>query len=267
MAKAGSWGMKYETILYDIDDRVARITINQAEKMNKLSNTVLKEIIHAARSADKDNNARVLIISGAGEKAFCAGADLKGVKHDSVLKSKENLEDYAELCLTFNTLKTPSIAMIRGYAVAGGCGLAMLPTFSIASENAKFGLPEINIGMWPMMVMAILFRNVGKKKGLELICTGDMIDAHEAERIGMITKVVPDEQLEDEVAELAKKLKNKSGSILRLGLEAFQNVTDMEYNMAIAYLRDMAAILTSTPDSMEGTKAFAEKRKPVWENS
>ena len=90
---------------------------------------------------------RVLIISGAGEKAFCAGADLKGLEHDSVLKSKENLEDYAELCLTFNALKTPSIAMIRGYALAGGCGLAMLPTFSITSENAKFGTPEINVGL------------------------------------------------------------------------------------------------------------------------
>ena len=257
--------MKYETILYDINDRVARITINQADSMNRLSNTALKEIVHAARSTDKDKNARVLIISGAGGKAFCAGADLKGLEHDSVLRSKENLEDYAELCLTFNALKTPSIAMIRGYALAGGCGLAMLPTFSIASENAKFGTPEINVGMWPMMVMAILFRTVGKKKGLELICTGDMIDAHEAERIGMITKVVPDQQLENEVAELANKLKTKSGSILGLGLEAFQNVADMEYNKAIAYLRDMAAILTNTPDSMEGTKAFAEKRKPVWQ--
>jgi len=256
--------MKYETILYDIKDRVARITINQAEEMNKLSNTVLKEIVHAARSADKDKNAKVLIITGAGGKAFCAGADLKGVEHDSVLKSKENLEDYAQLCLTLNALKTPSIAMIRGYAVAGGCGLAMLPTFSIASENAKFGTPEINVGMWPMMVMAILFRTVGKKKGLELICTGDMIDAHEAERIGMITKVVPDQELENEVAELADKLKNKSGSILGLGLDAFHNMEDMEYNKAITYLRDMAAILTSTPDSIEGIKAFAERRKPKW---
>jgi len=256
--------MKYETILYEIDDKVARITINQAEKMNRLSNIVLREIVHAARSADTDDNVKVLIISGAGEKAFCAGADLKGLEHESVLKSSENLKDYAELCLTFNTLKTPSIAMIRGYALAGGCGLAMLPTFSIASENAKFGTPEINVGMWPMMVMAILFRTVGKKKGLELICTGDMINAHEAERIGMITKVVPDQQLENEVAELANKLKNKSGSILGLGLEAFQKTTDMEYIKAISYLRNMAAILTSAPDSIEGARAFAEKRKPKW---
>ena len=256
--------MRYETILYELDDKVARITINQSEKMNRLSNTVLKEIVHAVRSADRDNNAKVLIISGAGEKAFCAGADLKGFEHGSVLKSKENLEEYAQLCFTFNTLKTPSIAMIRGYALAGGCGLAMLPTFSIASENASFGTPEINVGIWPMMVMAILFRTVGKKKGLELICTGDMIDAHEAERIGMITRVVPDQQLEDEVNKLANKLKNKSGSILGLGLEAFQEITDMEYIKAISYLRNMAAILTSAPDSIEGTAAFAEKRKPKW---
>jgi len=256
--------MKYETILYQVDDRVARITINQAEKMNRLSDTVLKEIVHAARSADEDKNVNVMIISGAGEKAFCAGADLKGVEHESVLKGKEGSGNYADLCLTFNALKTPSIAMIRGYALAGGCGLAMLPTFSIASENAKFGTPEINVGMWPMMVMAILFRTVGKKKGLELICTGDMIDAYEAEKMGMITKVVPDQELEKEVAELADKLKNKSGSILALGLEAFQTITDMEYIKAISYLRNMAAIVIGTPDSIEGTTAFAEKRKPKW---
>ena len=257
--------MKYETILYDIKDGVARITINQAEKMNRLSNTVLKEIVQAARSAEEDVNVRVLIITGAGEKAFSAGADLKGIEHDSVIKSKEDLEDYANLCLTFSSLKTPSIAMIRGYALAGGCGLAMLSTFSIASENAKFGTPEINVGMWPMMVMAILFRTVAKKKALELICTGDIIDAHEAHRIGMITKVVPDNQLEKEVTELANKLKTKSRIIMGLGLEALHNVEDMEFKKAIAYLTDMTAILIKTNDSMEGTKAFVEKRKPQWE--
>ena len=256
--------MKYETILYDIDNRVARITINQAEGMNRLSNTVMKEIVHAVRSAGKDSSAKVLIVSGAGEKAFCAGADLKDLTHDSVFQSKKDLNNYADLCLTFHTLKKPSIAMIRGFALAGGCGLAMLPTFSIASENAKFGLPEINVGMWPMMVTATLFRTVGKKKGLELICTGNIIDAYAAEKMGMVTAVVPDEQLESKVNELADKLADKSGSILSLGLEAYQTIVDMEYTKAITYLKDMAAIVTSTPDSIEGTSAFAEKRKPKW---
>lgn len=154
--------------------------------------------------------------------------------------------------------------MINGYALAGGCGLAMLPTFSIASEKAIFACPEIKVGVWPMMVMAILFRTVGRKKGLELICTDESINAHEAERIGMINKAVPHEELRTQVVELADKLKSKSSSILRLGLETFYNTIDMEYNKALSYLRDMAAILTNTPDSIEGTKAFLEKRKPKW---
>jgi len=256
--------MNYQTILYEVTNKLARITINQPEKMNRLSNIVLKEIVSAARSADQDDNVKVLVITGAGDKAFCAGADLKGFAHGSVFQSKKDLNNYADLCLTFHTLKKPSIAMIRGFALAGGCGLAMLPTFSIASENAKFGLPEINVGMWPMMVTAILFRTVGKKKGLELICTGDIIDAHAAEKMGMVTAVVPDGQLENKVIELAEKLAGKSGSILGLGLEAYQTIVDMEYTKAIAYLKDMAAIVTSTPDSIEGTSAFAEKRKPKW---
>ena len=255
--------MQYSCVLYEVRDRIAFITLNRPDKLNSLTQVFWKEIRQALEAGDQNPEVYVHMITGSG-RAFCAGADLKGVKHDSVLESKENLEDYAELCLAFNALKTPSIAMIRGYALAGGCGLAMLPTFSIASENASFGTPEINVGIWPMMVMAILFRTVGKKKGLELICTGDMIDAHEAERIGMITRVVPDQQLEDEVNKLANKLKNKSGSILGLGLEAFQEITDMEYIKAISYLRNMAAILTSAPDSIEGTAAFAEKRKPKW---
>ena len=256
--------MVYETILYEVQDGIARITINQAEKMNRMSNKVLYEIIQAVTQADQDKSTKVVIISGAGEKAFCAGSDLAAIAHDSAFKSRENLSLYAGMCLAFHRLKKPSIAKIRGLALAGGCGLAMLPTFSIASESAKFGLPEINVGMWPMMVTATLFRTVGRKKGMELICLGEIIDAPEAEKMGMITKVVGDRELDDYVEKLAGKLRNKSGVIFSLGLEAYQTALDMEYEKALCFLRDTAAILTNSPDSMEGTKAFVEKRKPRW---
>jgi enoyl-CoA hydratase/carnithine racemase len=256
--------MDYETILYDVKDGIVRITINQAEKMNRLSNRVLHELIQAVAKADEDAAAKVVILSGAGEKAFCAGADLAAIAHDSAFKSRENLNLYAGMCLAFHRLKKPSIAKIRGLALAGGCGRAMLPTFSIAAHSAKFGLPEINVGMWPMMVTATLFRTVGRKKGMELICLGEIIDAQEAEKMGMVTKAVEDQELDDCVEKLAGKLRNKSGAIFRLGLEAYQTAMDMEYEKAIAFLRDTAAILTNSPDSMEGTKAFVEKRKPRW---
>lgn len=256
--------MEYKTILYDVKDKVAEIVINQQETMNRLSCQVMQEIVHAVRKSHNDNDVKVLVISGRGDKAFCAGADLSTIAQNSVLESRENLSNYADICLSFHKLNKPSIAKIRGYALAGGCGLAMLPTFSIASENAIFGFPEINVGMWPMMVMATLFRTIGKKKALDLVCTGRMIDAHEAERIGIITKVVSAQDLDTYVTDLADQLRSKSGVILKLGLEAFMNVTDMDFCKAVIYLRDQAAILTATPDSIEGTKAFIEKRKPVW---
>jgi enoyl-CoA hydratase len=256
--------MAYETILYAVEEGIARITLNQAEKMNRLSNQVLQDVIEAVTKADHDAAAKVVILSGAGEKAFCAGADLSAIAHDSAFKSRENLNLYAGMCLAFHRLTKPSIAKIRGLALAGGCGLAMLPTFSIASESAKFGLPEINVGMWPMMVTATLFRTVGRKKAMELICLGEIIEAHEAEKMGMITRVVAERDLDDYVEKLAGKLRNKSGAIFKLGLEAYQTAMDMEYEKAMAFLRDTAAILTNAPDSMEGTKAFVEKRKPRW---
>ncbi len=253
-----------DAVLYKVEEEVAWITINQAEKMNRLTAYIMRKLVEGVECAGEDAEVKVIIITGAGNKAFCAGASIDQFEQDSILESKKNLDAYARLCRVFKAVHKPSIAMINGYAMAGGCGLAMLPTFSIASEKAVFACPEIKVGVWPMMVMATLFRTVGRKKGLELICTGDRIDASEAERIGMITRAVPHEELKAHVVRLAENLKSKSSSILSLGLEAFSNSTDMEYDKAISYLRDMGVILTQTPDSVEGTRAFVEKRKPKW---
>ena len=142
--------------------------------------------------------------------------------------------------------------------------MAMLPTFGIASEKAQFSCPEINVAVWPMMVMGILFRTIGRKKALELICTGKRIDAREAERIGMINRVVPHENLRDEVLQFAEKLKEKSRRSLSIGLQAYVTSRDMEYIKAISYLKEMAAMIINTSDAKEGTKAFTEKRDPKW---
>jgi enoyl-CoA hydratase/carnithine racemase len=253
-----------DVILYEVKEKIAWITINQAEKMNRLTTEAMIKLVEAVELAGDDDGVKVIVITGAGEKAFCAGASIEQFEQDSILSSKKNLDAFARICRVFNIVHKPSIAMINGYAMAGGCGLAMLPTFSIASENAVFGCPEIKIGVWPMMVMAILFRTVGRKRALELICTGETIDAREAEKIGMVTRVVPHEDLETHVVKLAESLKGKSGSTLSIGLEAFSNTTDMEYGKALSYLRDMAVILVNTPDAKEGTRAFMEKREAKW---
>lgn len=253
-----------DVILYRVEDEVAWITINQPEKMNRLTIKSMDKLVESVERAEDNDRVKVLVITGAGDKAFCVGASLDQFEQENILTSRKNLDAYARICRVFNRVPKPSIAMINGNAMAGGCGLSMLPTFGIASDKAVFSCPEIKVGIWPMMVMAILFRTVGRKKGLELICTGDQIDAQEAERIGMINRVVPHDELRSHVVQLADKLKSKSSSTLRLGLEAYYNIMDMEYNKAVSYLKDMIVVLSNTPDAVEGTRAFMEKRKPKW---
>ena len=259
--------MEEESVLYKVDDRIGWITINWPEKMNRLTFGTIWELVRTIERAEEDDKVRVLVITGAGGKAFCAGGGIDQMKAGSAAVTlKENLEALARLFLVFRRISKPSIAMIDGYAVGGGCSLAMAPTFGIASETAVFGYPEIKNGIWPMVVMPILVRTVGRKKGLELMSTGDLIDAREAERIGMINKVVPREELKPHVVELANKLISKSGSILKFGLEVFHEAEDMDYEKAVTYLKNMALLLFNNPDFVEGTRAFLEKRSPKWNN-
>jgi enoyl-CoA hydratase/carnithine racemase len=253
-------------ILYVVKDKIATITINQEEKRNRLSYPLMRMIVDYVDEASKDDNVKVVVITGAGNKAFCSGADIGQFEAAEIMTSRNTLLDaYTQLCLVWTRLGKPSIARVCGYALAGGCGLAMFPTFTIAAENAVFGVPEIKVGTWPMIVMATLFRVVGRKKGLEMCFTGDFIDAREAERIGMVNKVVPLDKIDDEVSLLCDKLKSLSATTMGMGLEAFYTMSDMGYNTATKYLREMAAVLTKTKDTIEGTRAFVEKRKPVWE--
>ncbi len=258
--------MTYQRILYSVQDSIATITLNEPEKMNRLSFEMMTEIVQALRAADLDEKVRVMIITGAGDKAFCAGANLSEFDTHSAVGAKKLVDTYAELPRTFAGLGKPSIAMVNGFALAGGCGLAMYPTFGIASDTATFGLPEVNVGIWSMVVMAALIRMVPKKKALELLCTGETINAGEAEKIGMINKAVPANELKTAVMSLAEKLKSKSGSTLRFGLQALNIISDMEFSKALSYLSNANSILITTEDAAEGLGAFLEKRKPQWKN-
>ena len=256
--------MLFENILYEVKENVGKIILNQPEKRNALSRQTIKEIIDALERSKDDEDVRVIVITGAGDKVFCAGADINEFKGNTVLENREQYGLYAKLCLTFPSLGKPSIAAVNGLALAGGCGLAIYPDITIASENAKFGVPEINVGIWSMMVSASLLRAVGRKKALELMCTGELINAYEAQRIGLINRVVLADQLKSTVKDLAEKLKDKSPAIMRLGLDAFYTMADMDFSKAVMYLREMVALLLNTEDSQEGVMAFLEKRKPQW---
>ncbi len=256
--------MDYRKILYTVQDNIARITLNEPEKMNRLSSDMITEILHALKIANTDDKVRVIIVTGAGDKAFCAGANIGEFDTNSAAGAKRFTDTYAELSRIFTILRKPSIAMVNGHALAGGCGLAIYPTFTIASDTATFGLPEINVGIWSMIVMATLLRTVPRRKMLELLGTGDSISAHEAEKIGMINRVVPAKELETAVIELAEKLKSKSTSTLGFGLEAFYTISDMEFSKALSYLSDLNSIVITSEDGVEGINAFLEKRKPQW---
>jgi enoyl-CoA hydratase/carnithine racemase len=258
--------MNYKDILYEIEDGIARVTLNIPEKMNRLSIATMKEVVDALAQVKSDQTVRVVIIQAAGDKAFCAGANLEDFNGLSPLESRDVFRAFADLSKVFVDLGKPSIAAVNGLALAGGCGLAIYPDITIASERAKFGLPEINVGVWPCMVSASLPHMLGRKKALELLLTGDMIDAAEAEKRGLVNRVVPHEALAQTVTELARKLSQKSPAVMRLGRDSYHAMLDMEYDKALEYLLDVLALIVGTEDHKEGLAAFLEKRKPIWKN-
>jgi len=202
-------------------------------------------------------------MKGAG-RGFCAGADIGQFLGKKVFEAREHLKGVADVIEVIAKAGKPVIAQVHGFALAGGCGLAAACDITYAAEDAIFGTPEINIGLWPHTVMAPIFRAIGRKKGLEMMFTGDRMDAKEAERCGLITRVVPPDQLDAVVQELATKLASKSPVALKMGKEAFYNMTDMEYFKSLRYLRDMITLHSVTEDGQEGPRSFTEKRPPVW---
>lgn len=258
--------MVYRNILYEIEDGIASVTLNIPEKMNRLSIETMKEVVGALEEAKNDDSARVIIIQAAGDTAFCAGANLDDFLGHTPIEAREIFRAFRDLSRVFIELGKPSIAAVNGLALAGGCGLAIYPDITIASEKATFGLPEINVGIWSCMASASLPKILGRKKAIELLLTGEIIDAKEAERIGLVNRVVPHDSLQETVMDLALKLSKKSPAVVRLGRDSFYTMLDMDFDKALVHLLDVLALILSTEDCKEGLNAFMEKRKPVWKN-
>ena len=246
-------------------DGVGRITINRPERRNAMSWAVLTEIRQLLAAAKDDPAVRVIVTTGAGEKAYCAGADLTGMAGDAGFVEQHDAR--GELARLFNdmwTLGKPTVARVRGYALAGGFGLALAHDFVVCSDDAQFGTPEINVGLWPYMLTVPLVRSMPPKKVLELMLTGRRVDAAEAERIGFVNRVVPAEQLDEATDELAASLASKSPAIVKLGRDSFYAVWDQAADEALRLLHPMLTLTTMTEDSQEGIAAFVEKRAPQW---
>ncbi|MEY2453499.1 MAG: hypothetical protein QOD92_3073 [Acidimicrobiaceae bacterium] len=257
--------MGYESLLYDVKDHVATITINRPERRNALSWTVMSELRAAFESAKADHEVRVVTLTGAGDKAFCAGADLTGMRAEAGwAEVHEGRGELARLFRTMWELGKPIVARVRGYALAGGFGLCLACDLVVAADDAQFGTPEIDVGLWPFMITVPLVRSMPPKVALELMMTGRRVSAEEALRIGFVNRVVPVDGLDEADAELTATLAAKSPAIMKLGRDSFFAVWDQPAEEALRLLHSMLTITSATEDAAEGIAAFAEKRKPEW---
>ncbi|HWP33952.1 MAG TPA: enoyl-CoA hydratase-related protein [Solirubrobacterales bacterium] len=257
--------MDYEVVKYEVADGVATVTLNNPEKRNMLSGQMLVELLDAMKTARDSEDVRAVVLTGAGDKAFCAGADLGGFAADVPLVAKHFATDlFLEYFRLMPRLGKPSLCAANGHVLAGGMGLALSCDLLIAKEGATFGTPEINVGAFPYMIMAIIYRNVPRKKVNEMMLLGERLSAQEAVEYGLANKVVPADEFDTAVAEWAAKLASKSPVLMRLGHDAMYRQQDMAVDDALEYLRSQLSLTFSTEDIVEGVTAFFEKRDPQW---
>lgn len=253
----------YETLIVEKQDRVAIVKINRPDKLNALNAKVIEELGDVFTKLKDDPEIFVIILTGSGEKAFSAGADISGFPDLDAVKGREFAIRGQKVFSLIENLGKPVIAAVNGYALGGGCELCMACTIRIASENAKFGQPEVNLGIIPGYGgTQRLPRLVGKGRALELILTGRIIDANEAYHIGLVSKVVPQDKLMEEAMNLAKTLLGKGPIALKLAIEAVNRGLDVSIEEGLKIEADLFGLTCATEDQKEGAKAFLEKRKP-----
>lgn len=250
-----------KAIIYAVEGTVALITLNRPEKRNALNDELVVGLKESLRKAEDNTGVRVVVITGAGAD-FCSGADLAALQKISESSVEENLADAQSLMELFTLIRgasVPVVAAVRGRALAGGCGLATACDLVLASRSARFGYPEVKIGFVPAMVMAILRRNVSEKRAFELISRGAMIDAEEAERIGLVNQVFDDEKFETEVETYVTGFENVSRSAVMLSKRLLYNIDGMTFDTALQSGVDVNTIARMTEDCQKGIAQFLKK--------
>jgi enoyl-CoA hydratase len=254
-----------DELLYEVQGGIATVTLNRPDQRNALNGELLAALVEAMKQARDDEAVRAVVLTGAGEKVFCAGADLGGFAADAPLVAKHFASDlFLEFFRLMPRLGKPSLCAANGHVLAGGMGLALSCDLLIAKEGARFGTPEINVGAFPYMIMSIIYRNVPRKKVNEMMLLGEQISAEQAVEYGIANKVVPSDEFDDAVREWATKLASKSPVLMRLGHDAMYRQQDMALDDALEYLRSQLSLTFSTEDIQEGVAAFFEKREPEW---
>jgi enoyl-CoA hydratase len=258
--------VSYETLRYDVSATgVATIALDQPETRNALSDPVLADLTAALEAARDDDAVRCVVLASTHEKVFSSGGNLGGFAADMALVHKHFAsERFPAVFRLLGELGKPSICAAGGHVLAGALGLALACDLVIAREGARFGTPEINVGLFPFMIMALIYRNVPRKKVAEMMLLGEQLSAAEAERIGIVNRVVPAEEFDAAVAEWAEKLAGKSPALMKLGKDAMFRQQDMAFADALDFLRSQLTIAFSTEDIQEGVRAFFEKREPEW---
>jgi enoyl-CoA hydratase/carnithine racemase len=246
-------------LLYHVANNIATLTINRQDRRNAISIETIHLFLQHLDEAERDPAVRVILITGTGEKAFCAGADLGG---DPDGKIQAGFESYAQLLKRLSGYPKPVVARVNGACMAGGMGFMLACDIVIARNDAQFGTPEVNVGLWPMMIGALIYRNTLRKKAMEMVLLGERLNADQALAMGLITRAVPADRLDDEVNRVTRSLAQKSPIGMKIGKEAFYAMADMPFEKAVDYLSGKIAEVASTADAREGIMAFIEKRKP-----
>lgn len=254
-----------EKLRYEVADGVATITLDDPETRNSLSPQMLSELLEALGRCREDPDARCLVLASSHEKVFSSGANLGAFGSDAPLIERHTASKrFVDVFHAFGELGKPSIVAAGGHVLAGSLGIALACDLIVAKEGATFGTPEINVGLFPFMIMALIYRNVPRKKTNEMLLLGERLSAEEAREAGIVNKVVSADEFDDAVAEWAAKLASKSPVVMKLGKDAMWRQLDMPLAEALDYLNSQLTIELATEDAIEGVTAFFEKRDPVW---
>lgn len=240
------------------------ITIDRPDRRNAINPEVTTGISSALTAAEADESVRAVVLTGSGDKAFCAGGDLGGMVGEGKVAQHLQRAEIGELFAQMRRSRLPVVARVNGHALAGGFGLMLACDLVIATEDAELGTPEINLGLWPFMISAVIQRDIPRKVALELMLTGRRMAADEAQRWGFVNQVVPRDELDKAVGDLVDQLTSKSPLIAALGKRSFYRAEDMDFDAALQYLAGMLTVALESEDTVEGVTAWMEKRAPEW---
>lgn len=254
-----------DVLLNSCENGIRTLTLHRPERRNALSSELVLALKHALEAARTDDETRVIVLTGAGDRVFCAGADLNPAQMaDGVLAGHRARHEFVALLDAFKNAGVPILAKLQGHVLAGGMGLLAAADLAIAADDIYVQTPELKVGLFPMMIMSLIARNVGRKHALELLLTAEKFPADEAHRMGLINRVVPRADLDAQTQALAERLASFSPAVMQLGRDAYYTMEDMPLESALRYLCGQLSLNTMTEDAAEGVMAFMQKRAPEW---